>query len=62
MIWRKVAQAASAGFVKSSDFEDFWPTEKEEVETPSWSATPIELRKKILNQLKNGTIRDNSNG
>jgi hypothetical protein len=53
MIWRKVAQAASAGFVKSSDFEDFWPSIKgEEVETPSWSSTPIELRKKILKELR----------
>jgi hypothetical protein len=54
MIWRKVAQAASAGFVKSEDFEDFWPSFKgEEMETPSWGSTPIELRKKILNDLKN---------
>lgn len=54
MIWRKVAQAASAGFVKSADFEDFWPAAKgEEKDTPSWSATPIELRKKILAELKN---------
>jgi hypothetical protein len=52
MIWRKVAQAASAGFVKSEDFESFWPSLKEE-KTPSWSETPIELRKKILAGLKN---------
>jgi spore germination cell wall hydrolase CwlJ-like protein len=52
MIWRKVAQAASAGFVKSEDFEAFWPSLKEE-KTPSWSETPIELRKKILAGLKN---------
>lgn len=54
MIWRKVAQASSAGFVKSEDFESFWPSKKEEEkETPSWSSTPIELRKKILSELKN---------
>lgn len=56
MIMRKVAQAASAGFVKSEDFNQFWPDEnqKEEV-TPSWGSTPIELRKKILEKLKNGS-------
>jgi hypothetical protein len=53
MIWRKVAQAASAGFVKSADFEEFWPSIKgEPEESPSWSATPIELRKKILKELR----------
>jgi len=52
MIQRKVAQAASAGFVKSEDFESFWPSAQEEKETPSWSETPIELRKKILANLK----------
>ena len=26
MIMRKVAQAASAGFVKKEDFESFWPS------------------------------------
>jgi len=54
MIMRKVAQAAGAGFIKNEDFESFWPSAKgEEKETPSWSSTPIELRKKILNDLKN---------
>jgi hypothetical protein len=52
MVMRKVAQAASAGFVKPADFDDFWPVAKEESESPSWSSTPIELRKKILASLK----------
>lgn len=52
MIMRKVAQAASAGFVKQNDFNEFWPLKEEDVITPSWSATPLELRKKILSELK----------
>lgn len=50
---RKVAMAASAGFVESNDFNSFWPDEnKKEEDVPSWGATPIELRKKILAKLK----------
>ena len=53
MIQRKVAQAAGAGFISGSDFESFWPSKKEEeTETPSWSATPVELRKQILKELR----------
>ena len=50
---RKVAQAASAGFVKSSDFESFWPGPKgQEKELPSWAATSIELRKELIKKFK----------
>ena len=54
LVMRKVAQAASAGFVKGDDFEKFWPA-PERLSTPdipSWAATSIELRKKIISDLK----------
>lgn len=55
LVMRKVAQAASAGFVKSDDFEKFWPGPKgEQKETPSWATTTPEERKKIIEKLKNG--------
>lgn len=41
--------ASSAGFVKSEDFEQFWPSANgSQNETPSWAATSIELRNKLL--------------
>lgn len=50
---RKVARAASAGFVKDNDFESFWPgPEQEQKEIPSWASTSIELRKKLLENFK----------
>ena len=52
MLMRKVAQAASAGFIKQNDFENFWPEKKKQEDTPSWSQTPVELRNKILAKLK----------
>lgn len=52
-IQRKVAQAASAGFVKSEDFEKFWPGPKSETkEIPSWAATSLEFRKELLENFK----------
>ncbi len=46
---RKVAQAASIGYVKADDFDKFWPGPKSnQKEVPSWAATSIELRKELL--------------
>jgi hypothetical protein len=53
MILRKVAQAASAGSVKSEDFESFWPRPQESSpDIPSWAATSLEMRKKFIEDLK----------
>lgn len=49
---RKVAQAASAGFIKNNDFDSFWPRKEVKIDTPSWSQTSVELRNKILAKLK----------
>lgn len=49
LIMRKVAMAAGAGYIKSQDFENFWPGPKgDQKETPSWASTSIELRDKLL--------------
>ena len=53
LVMRKVAQAASAGYVKSDDFENFWPLpNREQVSTPSWAETSAEDRKRIIDKLR----------
>lgn len=50
---RKVAIAASAGFVKAEEFEKFWPGIKGQVEEkPSWAESSLEFRKEILAKRK----------
>jgi len=58
LVMRKVAMAASAGFVKANDFKDFWPLPErfeEKNDIPSWASTPKEMRKEILR--KHGIIK-----
>ena len=51
LILRKVAQAASAGFITSQGFGEFWPLpEGLEKETPSWSATDKETRDRLIKE------------
>lgn len=53
LVMRKVAMAASAGFVKPEDFASFWPLKAtDEKEVPSWAATSLELRKELLEKFK----------
>lgn len=50
---RKVAQAAGAGYIKPDDFEKFWPgPARSSKELPSWKATSIEFRQKLMEQYK----------
>ena len=54
MVLRKVAQAASAGFVKSDEFDKFWPLPDKFIDdkpVPSFAETPKEFRKRILENL-----------
>lgn len=53
LILRKVAIAASAGWIKSNDFNAFWPIDDNEKDLkPSWGATSLELRKKLMEKFK----------
>lgn len=49
MVQRKVAMAASAGFIDSHAFQEFWPSGEEQA-TPSWSATDKETRDRLLKE------------
>jgi hypothetical protein len=49
LVLRKVAQAASAGFVTSDGFDQFWPGSQQK-ETPSWAATAVENRDRLIKE------------
>ncbi len=55
LILRKVAQAASCGFMKEEGFEAWWPLPEElQKETPSWATTAKETRDRLLKQFTKG--------
>ena len=49
MVQRKVAMAASAGFITAQGFQEFWPLGEQDA-TPSWSATDKETRDRLIKE------------